>query len=350
MDALVIITCVAVAAGALLLVVAIHRARSILAQIAGTPQTRPWRVLVGLMAAFVVGYLSILVLLTRGGLEAATLIVGAIFLGGAFFVALVVAVAQSTIAATIAARGERDAAREASAQKSSFLANMSHELRTPLNATIGYAELIQEVCEDPDESDAAARATALADSARITLAGRHLLGLIDGILDLSKIEAGKMALVDEAVDLDALVDEVLAVSEPLARSSGNELRCERPPALGVVGSDGLRLRQCLLNLLSNACKFTSGGEVCLEITADAARVRFEIQDTGIGISREQMGRLFEPFVQGDARTTRRFGGSGLGLALSRRFMELLGGRVEVSSEPGVGSTFALVLPRRPAPR
>jgi len=349
-DALLISTCVAVAVGAVLLIAAIARGRSILAQIAGTPQERAWRILIAFMATFVVGYLVVLALVLRGGLEVATVIVGAIFLGGALFVALVVAVARATIAATIEARGERDAAREANAQKSSFLANMSHELRTPLNAIIGYSELVQEICADPAESDAEARRSALDDTAKIDLAGRHLLGLIDGILDLAKIEAGKMSLVDEAVDLDALVDDVLMVAEPLARSGQNRLTCERASPLGVIGSDGLRLRQCLLNLLGNACKFTTGGEVGLRVEAAAEWVRFAVHDTGIGMNEDQLDRVFEPFIQGDVGTTRRYGGSGLGLTLCRRFAAMLGGHVEATSQSGQGSTFVLEIPRRPPPK
>jgi signal transduction histidine kinase/CheY-like chemotaxis protein len=240
----------------------------------------------------------------------------------------------------------RDQAMEASRTKSSFLANMSHELRTPLNAIIGLTELL---------CDNAARfgtEKALEPLRRVLRAGRHLLNLINDILDLSKIEAGKMDLTLETVAIQPVVEEVLGTARPLAEQNKNQLTLECSPAIGSVYADNMRLRQVLLNLLSNACKFTKAGTVRLGVTrveeADQHWVDFAVSDTGIGMTEEQLGRLFQEFAQADASTTRQFGGTGLGLAISRRLCRLMGGDVTVTSEPGKGSTFTMRLPAQAA--
>jgi adenylate cyclase len=236
----------------------------------------------------------------------------------------------------------RDEAMEASRTKSSFLANMSHELRTPLNAIIGLTELL---------CDNAARfgtEKALEPLRRVLRAGRHLLSLINDILDLSKIEAGKMDLTLESVAIRPVVDEMLGTARPLAEQNKNALELDCPEEVGSVHADNMRLRQILLNLLSNACKFTKAGTVRLRVasTSEAGRgwIDFAVSDSGIGMTEEQLGRLFQEFTQADASTTRQFGGTGLGLAISRRLCQMMGGDITVTSVPGEGSTFTVRLP------
>ncbi|HJU15984.1 MAG TPA: response regulator [Stellaceae bacterium] len=231
----------------------------------------------------------------------------------------------------------------ASQHKSAFLANMSHELRTPLNAIIGYSEILQETAQDEGREDF------LPDLEKISQAGRHLLALINDILDLSKIEAGKMEIYLEEVDLAELIAEVRAIAEPLAAANANRLEIRHPPDLGTLHTDRTKLKQSLLNLLSNAGKFTHEGLLSLDIARSDGEVSFAVADTGIGMTEEQLGRLFQAFTQADAATTRRYGGTGLGLAITKRFCEMLGGRITVESVPGQGSTFTIVLPVRTAP-
>ena len=231
----------------------------------------------------------------------------------------------------------------ASQHKSAFLANMSHELRTPLNAVIGYSEMLQEMAEDEGLDQF------LPDLAKIRDAGRHLLNLINDILDLSKIEAGKMDLYLEEVDLKALVEEVRSIVVPLAASGGNRFDIVCPDQLGTLYTDRTKLKQSLLNLLGNASKFTQAGRVALELRAGDDEVSFIVSDTGIGMTEEQLGRLFQAFSQADASTTRRYGGTGLGLAITKHFCEMLGGRITVESESGAGSTFTITLPTESAP-
>jgi signal transduction histidine kinase/DNA-binding response OmpR family regulator len=230
----------------------------------------------------------------------------------------------------------------ASRHKSEFLANMSHELRTPLNAIIGYSEMLE---EDAAELDGG---RLVPDLQKINAAGKHLLELINAVLDLSKIEAGKMELYLEAFEVPRLVQDIAAVIRPLAEKNGNRLELECDGAVGAMRADMTKLRQALFNLLSNACKFTERGTVSLRVsreTVDAEDwLRFSVEDTGIGMTAEQMTRLFQEFSQADARTTRRYGGTGLGLALSRRLCRMMGGDVTVESEPGRGSTFTIRLP------
>jgi len=226
--------------------------------------------------------------------------------------------------------------------KSEFLANMSHELRTPLNAIIGYSEMLQE-----DAADLGAEQFT-DDLGKINAAGKHLLELINAVLDLSKIEAGKMDLYLETFDVAGLVRDIAAVIKPLAGRNGNQLEVHCPADLGSMHADMTKVRQALFNLLSNACKFTDHGAVSLTVAREGSAGRqwmvFTVRDTGIGMTPEQLGRLFEAFSQADAATTRRYGGTGLGLALSRRLCRMMGGDVTAASEAGRGSTFAIRLP------
>ena len=230
----------------------------------------------------------------------------------------------------------------ASQLKSQFLANMSHELRTPLNAIIGVTEMLHEDATELDREDA------IEPLERVLRAARHLLALINDILDLSKIEAGKMELHLEVFPLAPLVEDVGKTIAPLAAKNGNELVVSCPAAIGSMHADQTRIRQALLNLASNASKFTEGGTVTIAArrSTEAGRdwITITVTDTGIGLTREQIGRLFQDFVQADASTTRKYGGTGLGLAISRRFCQMMGGDIGVESEPGQGSTFTIRLP------
>ena len=231
----------------------------------------------------------------------------------------------------------------ASQHKSQFLANMSHELRTPLNAIIGYSEILQEDVKELGQDQLAP------DLKRIENAGRHLLGVINDILDLSKIEAGRMDVFLEDVELVPLLDEVRSIITPLTEKNGNTLDFRLSPKLGSLRTDRTKLKQSLLNVLSNGNKFTQNGRLTLvveRIDGDRAMVRFVISDTGIGMDEEQLGRLFQAFSQADASTTKKFGGTGLGLAITRHFCRLLGGDISVTSRRGEGSTFTITLPDR----
>jgi PAS domain S-box-containing protein len=232
-------------------------------------------------------------------------------------------------------------AEAASRAKSTFLANMSHELRTPLNAIIGYSEILEEIAVDDGLKDL------VPDIQKICGAGRHLLTLINDILDLSKIEAGRMELYLENFDLRNLIEEVVATLHPLVEKNGNQLQVSCAHNLGVMYADLTKVRQILFNLLSNALKFTEGGTVVLSATRQLADgsdwVYLQVADTGIGMSPEQQHGLFEPFIQGDASTTRKYGGTGLGLTISRLFCQMMGGDITLESQLGIGSTFTVQL-------
>ena len=257
---------------------------------------------------------------------------------------------QATLAAAIkeaeASKEEaeiaKDAAEAANRAKSAFLANMSHELRTPLSAVIGYSEMMEEEVEDLGE------ASLLRDLGKVKSNARHLLSLINDVLDLSKIEAGRMDTYAERIEVAALVGEVEATVEALVGQKGNRLAVEVEPDVGTMMTDVVKLRQCLLNLLSNAAKFTENGLLTLKVRrdrgSDPAMLEFRVIDTGIGMTEEQLSRLFERFAQADETTTRRFGGTGLGLAITRAFSRLLGGDIMVESTAGRGTTFTLRLP------
>jgi signal transduction histidine kinase/ActR/RegA family two-component response regulator len=243
--------------------------------------------------------------------------------------------AHSRMAAEIA----RNSAETASLAKSQFIANMSHELRTPLNAIIGYSEIVLE-----DLGAEAASSDSVKDLERILAAAKHLLGLINDILDLSKVEAGRMTLLADDADIGALVSEVAATVAPAANKNGTRIIVETENAPSSFRTDALKLRQCILNLASNAAKFTKNGVVRLSVEPFEAdgepALRFVVADTGIGISREQQKRLFQAFAQADDSITREYGGTGLGLMLTKRLAHLLGGDVSVKSEVGAGSIFS----------
>jgi signal transduction histidine kinase/ActR/RegA family two-component response regulator/HAMP domain-containing protein len=236
----------------------------------------------------------------------------------------------------------KEEAESANRTKSAFLASMSHELRTPLNAIIGYSEILEEDLSDLGEEQM------VADVDKIRRSGKHLLGVINDVLDLSKIEAGKMDLYLETFDVAALVDEVTATVRPMVERGGNALVARADGELGQMRADASKVRQALLNLLSNSAKFTEAGTVTLDVrrseTERGAWVTMAVTDTGIGLSPEQLTQLFQPFTQVDSSPTRRYGGTGLGLVISRDFCRLMGGEIGVESELGRGSTFTIRLP------
>ena len=236
----------------------------------------------------------------------------------------------------------KQAAEESNHAKSAFLATMSHELRTPLNAIIGYSEMLEE------DAEADGNAEAAADLRKILSSARHLLALISDVLDISKIEAGRMALHIERVDVSPIVEDCLNTVQPLAAKNGNRVVHQAPVERLEVEVDTVKFRQSLLNLLSNACKFTENGTITLEeVHADRDGRRlaeWRVRDTGVGISKEQQAKLFSSFTQVDSSFTRRHGGSGLGLAISKRLCQLMGGDVTLESEAGKGSTFTICLP------
>ena len=240
-------------------------------------------------------------------------------------------------------------AEAASGAKSQFLASMSHELRTPLNAIIGYSEMLQEDAEDAGQD------AFVPDLEKIHSAGRHLLALINDILDLSKIEAGKMELHIESFDARDILEQVATTIQPLVNKNGNELVVRGAERIGLMRSDATRLRQVVLNLLSNSSKFTEQGTITLEADrrmppdSDGEWIEISVRDTGIGMTDEQLGRLFEAFSQAESSISKRYGGTGLGLAISRQFCRMMGGDIYVDSEPGVGSTFTVRLPAEIAP-
>jgi signal transduction histidine kinase len=232
----------------------------------------------------------------------------------------------------------RRAAEEASAAKTRFIANMSHELRTPLNAIIGYSEIMREGAED------AAREEDIADHERVLRAARHLLRMINEILDLSKIEAGRIHVTPEPYSVGDLVLGAVDAVKPQAEANGNTIAVEIiSDGLGATCTDTLKLHQCLVNLMSNAAKFTTRGLISVRARRTGENMVFEVRDNGIGIAPEQLDNLFQPFVQADGSTTRNFEGTGLGLSITRTFALLLGGDVAVESTPGRGSTFRLVV-------
>jgi signal transduction histidine kinase/CheY-like chemotaxis protein len=249
--------------------------------------------------------------------------------------------------ATVAERTEElklamETAEDASRAKSAFLANMSHELRTPMNAIIGYSEMLAEDAEDDGNEEAAA------DLKKIHGAGTHLLSLINDVLDLSKIEAGKMEVFLENFQVSEMVDGVVATIDALIKKNDNRLRVTVDPTLGAMRADVTKVRQALFNLLSNAAKFTKEGEIGLVVKGEHAVeldwVRFSVSDSGIGIPPEKIDHVFEEFSQADVSTTRDYGGTGLGLPISQRFCQMMGGDITVESTVGKGSTFTIRLP------
>lgn len=245
------------------------------------------------------------------------------------------------------------AAETANRAKSQFLANMSHELRTPLNAIIGYSEMLQEEAEDLDQEDL------IPDLQKIYGAGKHLLGLINDILDLSKIEAGRMELYVETFDISTMIEDVVTTIKPLVEKNGNTLRIESDKNIGSLQADLTKIRQSLFNLLSNATKFTQQGTITLTVTRETKPkdlplaqpatspqdwIIFRVTDTGIGMTSEQISKVFQAFIQADASTTRQYGGTGLGLAITKKLCQIMGGDVTVTSVVGEGSTFTIQIP------
>jgi signal transduction histidine kinase len=241
-------------------------------------------------------------------------------------------------------------AEEASRTKSSFLANMSHELRTPLNAIIGYSEILAEDAQENGQE------SAVQDLGKIQSSGRHLLSLINDVLDLSKIESGKMELHLETVNIPQLIQEITDTIQPVCSKNNNQLMVHCEQDVKFLWGDLTKIRQSLFNLLSNASKFTSNGEISFKVTRELApkltengkakaMICFRVMDTGIGIKPEQIAKLFQPFSQADSSTTRKYGGTGLGLAITGEFAKMMGGEVTVESEYGQGAVFTLRLPQ-----
>ncbi|WP_455375202.1 sensor histidine kinase [Kaarinaea lacus] len=238
----------------------------------------------------------------------------------------------------------RDQAFAASRAKSTFLANMSHELRTPLNAIIGYADMLFE-----DATDAANHGQ-ISDLEKILASGRHLLSIIDNVLDLSKVESGAVRIEPSEIRIETLIQELKVPIVPIAEINHNNLKINCQPGIGILYTDVKKLRQCILNVLDNACKFTHHGHVTMEVTEEKKNeqdwLKFSVTDTGIGISDEQARKIFSEFTQADSSTTKAYQGIGLGLALSKKFCELVGGHISFVSEEGKGSTFVIIVPKR----
>ncbi len=339
-----LITAALILLGAVVMLFAVLGTRQIFRLLEGTLYAKHWSVLVALMIFFLVGYLGAVVLAAIGLTDVLLILSGVVFLFGALFVLLVVRLGYLTIAEL---SESRQAAEAANLAKSQFLANMSHELRTPLNAIIGYSEMLTE-----EAADAGAEGL-VPDLTKIQSDGKHLLGLINDILDLSKIESGKMDLYLETFDVATMVRDVAGTIRPLVEKNENtfDVRCGED--VGSMRADLTKVRQTLFNVLSNASKFTHGGRVAFEIAREPGEaasgaggdwLAFRVTDTGIGMTPEQVERLFHEFTQADASTTRRFGGTGLGLTISRRFCKMMGGDVTVTSRAGEGSTFTVRLP------
>lgn len=235
-------------------------------------------------------------------------------------------------------QNEKEKAEEASKAKSSFLANMSHELRTPMNAIIGYSEMLAEDAEDDGLDDM------LSDLNKITTAGKHLLSLINDVLDISKIEAGRMDLYLEDFNIESIIKDIAITAQPLVEKNNNKLTLKIASDVGDMHSDITKVKQILFNLLSNSAKFTKAGEITITVTKSASIIEFSVADTGIGIPKDKLEKVFEEFSQADESTTRNFGGTGLGLALVKRFCELMGGSINVESIEGKGSSFNFNLP------
>jgi len=261
------------------------------------------------------------------------------------FLALILRQTELMASAQAETQAQRELAVSANNAKSEFLANMSHELRTPLTAVIGYSEILVE------DAQAAGQAQMIPRLNNIIRAGAHLLEMINGILDLSKVEAGRMELSLETEPLASLVYEVADTLQPVMAKNGNVFNVLCAEALGEIHTDTTKLRQCLFNLLSNAAKFTHHGRVLLcvdqETLDDVPCAVFRVQDSGIGMSQPQMVRLFEAFYQADSSISRRYGGTGLGLNLTKRFSEMMGGSLSVESEENKGTAFTLKIPFRP---
>jgi signal transduction histidine kinase len=255
------------------------------------------------------------------------------------------AMTQQLARAMTEASNARAAAERASLAKGAFLANMSHEFRTPLTSILGYADLLRQEAERTGQTQMAT------DISEMRLAADHLVELVSQVVDLARIESGRMSVTLDDVELPMLVEQLVRTMQPLAARNDNRLRLEVADGVGAMVVDSLKLRQILLNLLGNACKFTRGGEVALRVSPTrlgaAEAVAFVVSDTGIGMTPDQAARIFGEFEQGNPSIERGYGGSGLGLAISQKLCERLGGTIAVVSELNVGTTFTVVLPVRP---
>lgn len=314
--------------------------RKVIKVLEGNHHQKNWRILNYLMSFFLIGYLIsfLFVVLNIGHNFFRTTLVLLTFSFG-FFVYLVVRFGYKTILEFIQLK---EIAEESNRFKSNFLANMSHELRTPLNAIIGYSEMLE---EDAKEDGAIHFST---DARKINIAGKHLLAMINDILDLSKIETGGMDLYIEDFEIEHLIQEVTETIHPLLNKNKNEIVIHCEENLGSMKSDLTKVRQILFNLLSNASKFTQEGTITLytyKSTLDSKQaICFDVKDTGIGISEEQQGKLFQAFTQADPSITRKYGGTGLGLTITKNLCTILNGNIRVNSELDKGSTFTVTLP------
>src|SRR5216683_1435602 len=299
----------------------------------------PWLLVVPLLAFFYLGPAARPRLIVLGMIVTnVTLFYVSYALGHSFLEHEV----QNHRTTAIKLREAKEEAEAANRAKSEFLAKMSHELRTPLNAVIGYSEMLLEDAELDGRKQ-----QQIADLRRINSAGKHLLSLVTDVLDLSQIEAGKMDLSAQPFDLNTFIDDVVATCRPLVLDNGNDFVVDRGDGLGVIVSDATKLRQAVLNLLSNAAKFTNRGRVTLGAMrekSDGDWIRIAVRDTGIGIRPEVLPKLFQNFNQAEASTSSRYGGTGLGLALSQKLCRMMGGEITVESDPGRGSCFTIRIP------
>lgn len=269
-----------------------------------------------------------------------TLALAGIFLGIMLIVYYLLLYLDRVINRNIELVIAKNSAAKANMAKSSFMANMSHELRTPLNAIIGYSEILEEDAQTREDHET------LQDTSKIKSAAKHLLHLINEILDLSKIEAGHMTLFTEDVELNVLIDEVTAVTSPLLNKNNNRFTMCFSKDLQAIHTDIIKLRQILVNLISNSIKFTENGEITLTVVQENDNLIIAVSDNGIGMNQDQIDNLFQPFVQADNSTTRKFGGTGLGLAITKQFCELMNGTIAIDSKPGKGTTVVIQLPMR----
>lgn len=312
--------------------------RKVYLMLEGHAMQKNWKKLFYLMIVFLIGYVVFFVLALIGRELFWTFLVLLTFLCAVFIYMIL----RFGSRAMLEFMESKEEAEKANQFKSEFLANMSHELRTPLNAIIGYSEMLEEDARDDGAEEFAD------DAHKINTAGKHLLEMINDILDLSKIETGRMDVYFEHFSLDDMIRDVTETIQPLVDKNNNKLIVKKEENLGEMKSDLTKIRQSLFNLLSNACKFTKDGTITLSIKKkyieDQPHIQFDVKDTGIGMNDDQQLKLFQSFTQADSSISRKYGGTGLGLSISKHFSSMLGGSIEVTSEIGKGSTFSLILP------